>query len=40
MLVGAGLLLLGALVNALGIRNTSNVESDHADSRQIAPAVH
>jgi EmrB/QacA subfamily drug resistance transporter len=40
MLVGAGLLLLGALVNALGIRNTRNVESDHADSRQIAPAVH
>jgi EmrB/QacA subfamily drug resistance transporter len=38
MLVGAGLLLLGALVNAIGIRNAESRAPDAADTKQITEA--
>jgi hypothetical protein len=37
MLVGAGLLLVGALVNAIGIRNAESVKPD-ATTEQVAQA--
>jgi hypothetical protein len=37
MLVGAGLLLVGALVNAIGIRNADSVKPE-ATSDQVAQA--
>lgn len=38
MLVGAGLLLAGALVNAIGIRNSQTREPDVETIKQPAPA--